>query len=159
MTQNEMSGAIFNVNKTCRYVLWRRWDNDKPMVMFIGLNPSKANASEPDNTIIKVSKIARNNGYGGFYMLNLFAYVSTDPGLLVLYEDFTLDNSYLREYAACSKKVVFCWGAFKQAKARAEEVKCMFPAACCLEHLLDGSPKHPLYCLDKTILKPYKTLV
>lgn len=36
-------GATFSGDRTYRYSLWRIWDRSLPLVMFIGLNPSKAN--------------------------------------------------------------------------------------------------------------------
>lgn len=42
------NGAIFSDDRKYRYVLWRSWDNEKPRVMFIGLNPSTANESTDD---------------------------------------------------------------------------------------------------------------
>lgn len=126
------------------------------MVMFIGLNPSTASESKDDNTIKKLIKIARNNGYGGLYMLNLFALVSTDPKALLTHPDPVAKNDYfLREYSLQSSRIVFCWGAFKQAKERAEVVKKMFPESSCLDVNDDGSPKHPLYCLDKQKIVDY----
>lgn len=39
---NEPSGAVFADDRTHRLYLWRRWNQDGPWVMFIGLNPSTA---------------------------------------------------------------------------------------------------------------------
>ncbi len=66
------TGAKFSEDKRYRYMLWRRWDETKACVMFIGLNPSTANESTDDPTIRSVVAIANNLGYGGVYMLNLF---------------------------------------------------------------------------------------
>ncbi|PHM62792.1 DUF1643 domain-containing protein [Xenorhabdus ishibashii] len=38
-----------------RYDLWRVWDESKPNVMFIGLNPSTADHEINDNTITRCS--------------------------------------------------------------------------------------------------------
>lgn len=61
------AGAKFSECRKFRYALWRIWDDKLPKVMFIGINPSKADESEPDNTITKVCKIAKNNGYGSIF--------------------------------------------------------------------------------------------
>jgi len=65
------SGAEFSECRKYRYALWRIWDKSKPLVMFIGLNPSTANENVDDPTIRSVCRMTKNNGYGGVYMMNL----------------------------------------------------------------------------------------
>lgn len=156
---NEHTGAEFSTNRKYRYALWRIWDKDKPLIMFIGLNPSTANETEPDNTIQRVKSIVKYNGGGGFYMMNLFAYVSTDPEKLLLPEATdVLNDTILKRIAGKCEKIVFAWGSFKQAQARAEEVVKMFPGAYALHINKNGSPKHPLYCSGVTDLIPFKKI-
>jgi hypothetical protein len=143
-------GAEFSEDRVYRYCLWRVWDSTKPLVMFIGLNPSTANESKNDNTISKLMKIAKHNGYGGFYMMNLFAVISKDPNILLSHPNpIGNNNGWLEKIAPLCATTVFAWGSFKQAEVRAKEVKAMFPNAHCLWQNKNGSPKHPLYCLDK----------
>ncbi len=73
------NGAIFSPCGKYRYVLWRKWEADGPYIMFIGLNPSTANADTDDPTIRRVVRFAKSWGYHGVYMLNLFAYVTPYP--------------------------------------------------------------------------------
>jgi hypothetical protein len=152
------AGAKFSDDRQYRYALWRIWDESKPLIMFIGLNPSTAaeGTESDDNTIKKVTKVAANNGYGGFYMMNLFAVISTDPDLLLTHPDpLGGNNDALLFYRESCSNVCFCWGAFKQAKVRAEQVKRMFSNALCFKKTKSGAPWHPLYCLDKTVLIEY----
>lgn len=150
-------GVIFSSDRKYRYALWKVADDCKPTVMFVGLNPSTANEFHNDNTIQKVSKIAAFNGFGGFYMLNLFAFISRNPEDLLTCSDAIANNDlYLTMYKTIVDKVVFCWGAFDQAKQRAEEVIKLFPEAYCLSMNDDGSPKHPLYCLDHQEVIPFQ---
>ncbi len=149
------SGAIFSKDRKYRYVLWRKWDNNKPMVMFIGLNPSTANEDEPDNTIIRISKFTKAWGYGGFYMLNLFTFITTYPKELKNSKNSKqVSIWYLKKYAKMSEMIVFAWGEFKEAREFSKQVIEMFPDAYCLFKNHDGSPRHPLY-IDSTI-KPIK---
>ena len=74
--------AILSDDRQFRYVLSRVWDEEKPTVMFIGLNPSTADECEDDPTIQKCIKFAQSWDYGGLYMLNLFAYRTTNPRVL-----------------------------------------------------------------------------
>lgn len=142
----ENNGATFSPCRQYRYALWRIWDVSKPLVMFIGLNPSTADESEPDPTINTVRALSINWGYGGFYMMNLFAIVSKEPEVLKAHADPLGDNDgWIEKIAPKCKTVVFAWGAFKEAKERCQKIIDQFPEAMCLQILKDGSPRHPLY--------------
>ena len=152
----ENNGAEFSACRTYRYCLWRIWDENKPLVMFIGLNPSTANETKPDRTITRIKNIVTNLGYGGFYMLNLFAVVSKDPKVLKTHPDPIGENDgWLEKIAPKCEKIFFAWGNFKEAKQRAEQVKKMFPDAWALVINKNGSPKHPLYIKGDVIPVPY----
>ena len=62
--------AILSEDRKYRYVLSRIWDESKPLVVIIGLNPSTADEKDDDNTIKKCINFSKNWGYGGLYMLN-----------------------------------------------------------------------------------------
>lgn len=145
------SGAEFSPDRKYRYALWRIWDESKPLVMFIGLNPSTANETETDPTITRVMGFARSWGFGGFYMMNLFAIVGSDPKILLTERDPLGDNDrWLVEISEKCDRIVFAWGVFKQAKIRRAEVAAKFPRAYCLKKTKDGHPWHPLYVAAKT---------
>src|SRR5688500_9378076 len=72
-----IKGADFSKCRNYRYCLYRFWDFSKPKVMCIGLNPSTANGETDDPTIRDLTRITQHLGYGGFYMMNLFAFVSS----------------------------------------------------------------------------------
>lgn len=147
--------ATFSPCRKYRYVLTRIWDTDKPRVMFIGLNPSTANENTDDPTIRRVISFAKNLGYGGLYMLNLFAYVTPKPEVLFQCDDPIDSNDYyLRHYHLLSSKVIFCWGNFNVGQRDKEVIK-MFPKAYCLGKNSNGSPKHPLYLKADTIPVPF----
>lgn len=157
----EMKGASFSNDRKYRYSLWRIWDKSKPLVMFIGLNPSTANENSDDPTIRSVCRIANNNGYGGIYMLNCWAYISTDPKLIKhnpMSDEW--NNNVLIVTAGKCKDVVFAWGDFNIVKdtGRVYELSEMFPRAMALHINKKGSPKHPLYCKSDTKLIPFLTI-
>lgn len=62
-----------------RYRLWRYWDDDLPVVGFVMLNPSKADAQRDDDTIEKCIRFAESWGYGGIEVCNLFAWRAKNP--------------------------------------------------------------------------------
>jgi hypothetical protein len=146
-----IAGAEFSSDRKYRYALWRVWDRSKPLVMFIGLNPSTANETALDPTITRVMNFSRYWGYGGFYMMNLFGIVSSKPAILLTDPDPLGDNDqWLWKIAGQCEMIVFAWGVFKQASTRAEEVKKRFPGAYCLKKTKDGHPWHPLYVAAAT---------
>jgi hypothetical protein len=153
----EEQGAEFSACRQYRFALWRIWDKTKPLVMFIGLNPSTANETEPDNTIKSVIRLSKANGYGGFYMMNCFPFVSTDPEAINYHGFEAHNNDWLQKISDRCKDVVFAWGNFKIVSDvnRDEELFKMFPDALCLGKNASGSPKHPLYIKSTTQLRPF----
>lgn len=154
-------GAIFSTCRKYRYALFRLWNLNEPLVMFIGLNPSTANEHDNDPTIRRVMKFAFDWGYGGVYMMNLFPLVSTDPAALSNFyspfhdiEDAENIKWLEKAYDKC-EEVIFAWGAFPQAQKKAEQVIKMFPSAKALEINQDGSPRHPLYVKGDRIPIPF----
>ncbi|MBS1915687.1 MAG: DUF1643 domain-containing protein [Bacteroidetes bacterium] len=155
--ENTKSGAHFSEDRKYRYALWRIWDESKPLVMFIGLNPSTANESDNDPTIRRVISIAKHNGFGGVYMMNCFPLVSTNPDVLdefyntKQHESEDLQNmNFLLQTAKRCKEIVFAWGNFEVVKTRAEGISGYFKQAKALHINKNGSPKHPLYCKTET---------
>lgn len=149
--ENKLSGAQFSPCGKYRYALWRIWDESLPKIMFIGLNPSTATADMDDPTIRRVKRFAKDWGYGGVYMANLFAFFSPYPEDLLTCEDPVGKNDFaLKLIKIECEDVLFAWGSFKQAKERAVVVSAMFPDALCLGVTKDNSPKHPLYIAANT---------
>lgn len=72
-------GAVMSECGKYRYQLWRIWDESKPLLLWVMLNPSTADANENDATINKLIRITTKLGYGGFYVGNLYPYRATDP--------------------------------------------------------------------------------
>jgi len=150
--KNINSGAQFSQCRRYRFALWRIWDESKPLIMFIGLNPSTANETEPDPTITRVIGFAKSWGYGGVYMMNCFPFVSTDPDGLNYdgYKDF--NDQLLKEIGAKCKEIIFAWGNFKIVREVGRDVELikMFPQAKALIINKNGSPRHPLYIRGNT---------
>lgn len=146
----ENKGANFSKCGNYRYSLWRIWDESKPLVMFIGLNPSTANATSDDPTIRRVKAIARNLGYGGVYMMNCFPFVTAYPK--ELQKGYSIESQYrnfndLQYIADKCSIVIFAWGNFKAVdKNMVDVLTTYFPNAKALHINKNGSPKHPLYC-------------
>ncbi len=146
-----------------RYQLSRTWDKGLPVLGFIMLNPSTADAIENDPTIKRCMVRARQLQYGGLVVVNLFAYRSTDRSILrKLARDVAIgpqnDAQILAGLTGC-RRVIAGWGNDGTIHARHGEVVRMLDAANIQLHALrisrDGHPGHPLYLPYKLRLIPY----
>jgi len=138
-----------------RFWLSRIWENRLPKLMLIGLNPSTANAETDDPTIRSIIRIVGYNGFGGFYMTNLFPYITPKPSELDRSDKMLDYNDHiLMRLRIGIPNICFCWGTF-DVLGRDKVIKELFPHASCLGMNKDGSPKHPLFLKTKTDLIPY----
>lgn len=141
----EDNGAEFSPCGKYRYKLWRIWDKTGPLVMCIGLNPSKATVEKNDATIGILKRMLPKLGYGGFYMMNLYAFISSKPSVLLTCEDPLGDNeSKIKDVQLLCDDVIACWGSFKQARERIKQVRPNYPELKCFGTNKDGTPVHPL---------------
>lgn len=152
-------GAEFSECGKYRYKLWRIWDESKPMAMCIGLNPSTANANKDDATISILKRMLPILGYGGFYMMNCWAFITSKPELLQhnpMSDEW--NNNMLTVTASMCTEVIFAYGSFKiiKQKGRDKELMEMFPNAKCFAKSKDGSPIHPLAMQERNGRNPNK---
>lgn len=149
--------ANFSEDGKHRFMLSRTWAgvDDSNHLVVIGLNPSTADGTDDDPTIRRVMRFAKDNGYDGIIMLNLFSTVSTDPDGATL-ESTRVNEDELGDWATSTNDVLFAWGGHKSAAKRQEEVIRMFPNAMCLGRTASGAPKHPLYLKASTPMEPFR---
>ncbi len=151
------NGAIFSNDGLYRYVLWRIWDENKPMVNFIGLNPSTADETNDDPTMRRCRGFASSWGYGGFYMTNLFGYKATTPRELKKAFDpiGEENNKWLQEIDSRVDTVVFVWGIHGRFLNRDKDVIELIKKAYYIELTKHGFPKHPLYLKSDLVLNVF----
>ncbi len=65
-----------------RWWLRRELNNNKNSILFIGLNPSKANQIDDDPTLKRIIRFSESWGYGNILVINLFAIISSSPSVL-----------------------------------------------------------------------------
>lgn len=147
MTKTLKSGAVFSDCREYRYVLWRIWDDHAPKVMFIGLNPSTADEKDDDPTIRRCIGFAKSWGFGGIYMLNIFAYKAARPEKLKKAVDpaGSENDLYLARYAEKSSLIIGAWGNHGNYLNRGSEVMKKFPGMHILKMTKQNQPAHPLY--------------
>ena len=157
--------AVISTSGTYRYRLGRRWGPGHPMV-FVMLNPSKADAYIDDNTIVKCMKFARREGCDGIDVVNLFALRARDPKDLVSAPDpVGPDNDeHLSEAIARAQVLVAGWGTWPAERSLARYGRPSRTIQIALEHdrplsclrvTKDGHPGHPLYLPDAAPLAPW----
>ena len=154
---NIPKGAIFSDDGKYRYALWRVWSNNRPPLLIIGLNPSKAGYLNDDPTITRGIVRADRTDFGGLLMANLYGYVSTNPGVLLEDGDFVgeLNDYFLKRMISMSSRQLCGWGSFKPVSRRAPLVLAMIKEPFCLGVNKDGQPKHPLYISYDIPMKKY----
>lgn len=144
-------GADFSPCGFYRWRLWRRWSDALPILGFLMLNPSTADAIYNDPTVERCERRARSGEFGGLEVVNLFGYRSTDPKLLRVVGDpigRENDAEILRAADRC-KVLVAAWGTYGTLKGRDRQVIQLLRNAGHRLHVLaltkHGHPQHPLY--------------
>ena len=136
-----------------RYRLTRYW-GPEPMLPFVMLNPSTADADIDDPTIRRCMTFARREGAGGIVVSNLFALRATDPKELKLVNDPAGigNRDALQEIAGDAKAynvpLVCAWGAhgtILSTYSACDELRREGARLVCLGKTKEGFPRHPLY--------------
>lgn len=141
--------TVFSPCGQFRYCLWREWTATNPtFAVFIGLNPSTADAYNDDPTVRRCLGYAKRWGYGALCMLNLFAYRATDPAVM---KSFPSPIGFNNDYWICrltgqASVVVAAWGVHGTHLHRDQAVMVLLAGKLsCLQTTLAGHPSHPLY--------------
>lgn len=131
-----------------RYGLSRVWNNAKPGLLFIMLNPSTADEHRNDPTVARCETRARAMGFGGVMVANLFAYRATRPEDLK--QAFApcgdANDAVLDHWLHVAGMTVAAWGVHGGHEGRGRELARRITVP--LYHLgltKDGHPRHPLY--------------
>lgn len=148
------SSAEISRDGVYRYRLLRRWEREGEVLRWIMLNPSTADASLDDPTIRRCMGFARDWGYSGIVVHNLYALRATDPRELRSHPDPVgpVNDSYI---AGWRVPTICAWGAHANdgRPGRATQVLSLLHridvVPMCLGRTKAGHPKHPLY-LPKT---------
>ena len=97
--------AVFNDERTHRY-LWKRvWNKDKPLAAVIMLNPCLSDTIMMDTTTaVVVNNIARLEQFGGVMIVNLYSHLANDDAIVKAAEE-------------CSE-VILAWGKGTETNKR-----------------------------------------
>jgi hypothetical protein len=155
-----LSAALENGQRLYRFALWRRWDSGLPLLAVVMLNPSTADAREDDATIRRLISFAKRAGYGGFIVVNIYAYRATEPRALL---DVGLASAVGPEndewiLAACAgRDVLVAWGAFPGERGELVHglIKRVALRVLCLGVTQAGHPRHPVRLSNDAALEPW----
>ena len=148
--------------------LMRRWTGETfpdRYIMFIGMNPSTADATVNDPTCAREWTFAQREGYSAMVKANVGDYRATDPKMLLAPCIVAVSDANLpaiRQAAAGADLVVLCHGKLNKAlapagKALVEALRADGVELWCFGTNGDGSPKHPLYLGADTPLVRFST--
>jgi hypothetical protein len=142
------------------YELTQVWDATKKRMMFLTLNPSTVDI-ELDKTVKRCVGFAREWGWGGVVIGNLFAFRADDPKELA-YEPNPIgqmNDRFIVGMAEDAGLVVLGWGNDGAYKGRSHDVARLLINAgyqlTCLDTTLCNEPRHPLYLPKFLKPKPY----
>ena len=139
----ESISATADIRGEYRYTLTRVWDPALPMITFVLLNPSTADAVQLDPTLRRCVGFAKREGHGGMLILNLYAFRTKDPKVMMAATDpVGPDND--RVLAGVTGTVVAGWGTNADA-ARVTRALALLPRLHALGFTKNGHPRHPLY--------------
>ena len=165
--------AILSTDGKYRYFLTRWWDPNRPIVLFIMLNPSKADATRNDPTIRMVIEFSKIWGFGSLGVLNLFAARASDfRDLNKISDPVGPENRdhimrEVRQFHSLGAHLVCAWGANGGWMEQSETVLGWIEKFCSSEWVVEplstsvlgftkgGHPRHPLYLPKTTPLIPW----
>jgi hypothetical protein len=154
------SMARFSDDHRYRFRLERRWGDGPPLV-FVMLNPSLAAHDATDPTVSSCVNRARDWGFGGIVVVNLFALVSPYPTALIHHPDPIGQGNDDQIAAAAQEagRIVCAWGGDHRFRDRADRVADVLAETgaplFCLDQCAGGAPRHPRAVPRALPLRPW----
>lgn len=155
-------------NQEYRFLLGKK---GKKMLICCGVNPSKARPDELDPTMKRVEFLAKNNGYDGYVMINLYPLRETNLENLPkirnqeisdinrkiikdLFESFAGEIHIWAAWGTAVEKRAYLKECLKELISLAEMYDCKWYKMGDLTK--DGYPRHPLYLSNDCKIEPFK---
>ena len=161
MRSENGNSATFSEDRRYRYSLRRRVGDSSGRILFIMLNPSRADERRDDATIRRCVGFAQDWGFGIMDVVNLFALMSTNPRALLEAEDPVgpANNAAISASLSVSDAVVLAWGNHAlYHRERVVEVISMARRRSklyCMGLTAKGAPRHPLRLAKTTALEEF----
>lgn len=145
------STAVYSPDERYRYLLTRIWQPGGLRALFIMLNPSTATEVQNDPTVERCQRRAMALGFGGFRVVNIFAFRATDPRVMKAQADPVGpgNDAAIADSLDWADQVVAAWGTHGAHRDRGAAVERLIRAAGVVPQVLAltraGHPQHPLY--------------
>jgi hypothetical protein len=144
--------ALFDPTGVYRYLLRRTWDDARPLIVFVMLNPSTADARKDDPTIRRCMGLARSWEFGRLEVVNLFGFRTPYPRILREVPDPVGPDNDAHVLGAVKRAeaVVAAWGNAGAMANRGPDMLVRMAEIAraplqCLGLTRTGQPRHPLY--------------
>lgn len=157
-----------------RPILTRKWVNmftagtrlPNNFALWIGLNPSVADANVNDPTINRAIDFSMGWDFDGLAMMNVLDYRATHPEDLLkpgVEPRSKINLPLIRDTAKQAAKIICAWGNIHRSLSHyAVDLESALRAdghtLWCLGHNKGGTPKHPLYIKGDTQLVEFKDI-
>lgn len=157
----EVGSVVLSDCGQYRYILSRIWDERRPPLVFVMLNPSTPEANDDNPTMTRCEGFALREKAGGMLVVNLYGYRTPYPEELKTAADpiGPENDRHLRTVFAQAKssgsKVICAWGQpSKHLKRKQEVVQLLRDLGLQAYQLGEGPQKHPLYLAADVPLMP-----
>lgn len=157
------SSAVLSADGLCRYRLSREMGHGFGRLLVIGLNPSKADAVDDDQTVRVLRGLALRLGCAWLDIGNLFALRSTDPKVLYTAADPVgpENDAHLLDLARDARVILAAWGNHGAFQARDKRVVEFLRSKSirrltCLALTKGGHPHHPLRLSGALLPVPFE---
>ena len=171
-----MSFCLFSKCRSYRWILKRELSTGKKTVVFIGLNPSKADSVNNDRSLIRIINFSSTWNYKNIYVINLFGLISKSPSQLSKSKNPVGGNNDLITLKILEfwRKNIHCdlwlgWGDKGQLYRRDYMVLKLIKSLSnwksnennhskrilSLGFTKKGNPLHPLYMPNESFLRPF----
>ena len=165
--QHDRAWACFSRCGRYRWWLGRRWQPGAPALLFIGLNPSRADSAGDDPTLRRLMGFARRWGYGALEVCNLFSWISPDPRVLRRCRDpvGAATDDWIRRRLQGQlrhQEPIPLWLGWGNGGSLLDRDRQLLGALedlplqlLCLGITAVGQPRHPLYVSRECCLRPF----
>ena len=173
-----ISGSEASLSSDGLYRWWLRrcLGTGEGCLIFLGLNPSRADGQRDDPTLRRLIGFTRQWGYRELLVLNLFARMSPSPAVLLRVKDpigeqnDAILNCWLNHWSRTSGIELWCgWGVngarLDRAQVVFEVIQRLLPERrrlvpdsphpLMLGRTASGQPRHPLYAPRNACLRPF----
>lgn len=148
--------AIFSPCGRYRHLLIRDWADllqPERTILWIGMNPSSADADNQDPTCTRETNFSRDWGYSRYLKGNMLDWRATSPKDLPHSPDLACSRDnlpILLEAAETSEMVLLAYGKLHSryhgiVESTIDALRATGKPLMCLGKNADGSAKHPLY--------------